>query len=128
MKKILKPGISREIEFKVSEKESARHVGSGSLDVFSTPSLVALMEKSAMEAVAGYLDDGMTTVGSRVNISHIKPSPIGAVIKCAASLKEISGRKLIFIVEASDDKGLIGSGTHERYIIDQQSFMSKIKL
>lgn len=127
MKKLLRPGISHKVSMVVSVNESAIHVGSGSLQVFSTPSMIALMEKAALEAVAGYLEEGKGTVGSLVNVSHIRPSPIGAEIICVARLDEIEGRKLKFSVEASDANGPIGSGIHERYIIDELMFMSKIK-
>jgi len=127
MEKLLNPGIHYEVETWVSENESASMVGSGSLRVFSTPSMIALMEKAAMGAVASYLDEGMGTVGSMVNITHIKPSPVGARIKCSARLEEIEGRRLLFSVEAWDETGLIGSGKHERYIIDEKKFMSKIR-
>jgi predicted thioesterase len=126
MMTVLKPGISHEVEHTVTVNETANSLGSGSLEVYSTPSMIALMERTSMEAVKPYLGDGNSTVGVLVNIRHIKPTPVGSKIKCCANLEDIDGKRLIFNVEVHDMNGLIGSGTHERYIIDEQKFMSKI--
>lgn len=111
----------------VTKENSAAALGSGFLPVFATPAMVALMENAAMKAVAPVLEQGATTVGSEINTSHIKPSPIGATVSATATLVAVEGRKLTFDVEARDEVGLIGKGTHVRFIVDAERFMAKLK-
>ena len=85
------------------------------------------MENAAMKAVAPHLPEGSTTVGAMMETSHIKPSAIGETVNAEAVLEEIDGRKLTFKVTASDSKGTIGEGTHVRYIVDRERFLSKLK-
>lgn len=110
----------------VSEENIAAAMGSGDLEVFATPSMVALMENAAMNAVAGELPEGATTVGAMMNTTHIKPSAMGDTVSATAVLKEVEGRKLTFEVQAEDSKGGIGEGTHVRYIVDRAKFMGKL--
>ena len=110
----------------VSKENSALTMGSGDLEVFATPSMVALMENAAMKAVAGELPEGSTTVGAMMNTTHIKPSAMGDEISATATLKEVEGRKLTFSVIAADSKGVIGEGTHVRYMVDRAKFMAKL--
>lgn len=111
----------------VTQENSAAALGSGFLPVFATPAMVALMENAAMKAVAPVLEQGATTVGIEINTSHIKPSPIGATVSATATLVAVEGRKLMFDVEARDEVGLIGKGTHVRFIVDAERFMAKLK-
>ncbi|MEZ4999282.1 MAG: thioesterase family protein [Bacteroidales bacterium] len=127
MDHLLKPGIELTLEMKVEKKDLANSVGSGSLDVLSTPSLIAFMEKTAMESVARYLGPGKSTVGILVNVRHLKPSLPGEKIICKSKLVDVDGKKLSFSVEASGSQGLIGTGSHERYIIEVAGFMEKLK-
>ena len=110
----------------VSKENSALTMGSGDLEVFATPAMVALMENAAMKAVAGELPEGSTTVGAMMNTTHIKPSAMGDTISATATLKEVEGRKLTFAVIATDSKGVIGEGTHVRYMVDRAKFMAKL--
>lgn len=110
----------------VSKENSAATMGSGDLEVFATPAMVALMENAAMKAVAKELPEGSTTVGALMNTSHIKPSAMGEMISATATLTEVEGRKLTFSVVANDGKGVIGEGTHVRYIVDRIKFLSKL--
>lgn len=105
----------------------ARVVGSGTLDVFATPAMVALMEQAAMKAVVPYLAEGETTVGSQMNCSHLAPSPVGAIIEATAEVVEVEGRKITFAVEAYCGEQLIGNGIHVRYVVDAERFMSKMQ-
>jgi len=123
---MLKEGLSYTSKVKVSLENCASAVGSGGLDVFATPSMVALMENAAMNAVAPYLPEGSTTVGSEINTTHIKPSALGSEISATATLVAVEGRKLQFNVEACDDAGIIGKGTHVRFIVDVERFMAKL--
>ena len=100
-------------------------LGSGSLAVFATPAMIALMEKTARLSVAPFLEDGQSTVGTLVNVKHLSASPVGMKITCRTELKEIDRRRLVFHVECSDEAGIIGEGEHERFIIDEAKFMAK---
>lgn len=111
----------------VSKENIAVTMGSGDLEVFATPAMVALMENAAMNAVAGELPEGSTTVGALMNTSHVKPSAVGDTVSATATLKEVEGRKLTFEVKAEDSKGVVGEGTHVRYVVDREKFMAKLK-
>ena len=89
--------------------------------------MVALMENAAMKAVADHLPEGSTTVGAEMNVTHIKPSGVGAEIVASAVLTEVEGRKLTFNVGARDAEGMIGEGVHVRYVVDREKFMSKVR-
>lgn len=123
---MLKEGLSYTSKVKVTLDNCASAVGSGGLDVFATPSMIALMENAAMNAVAPYLPEGSTTVGSEINTTHIKPSALGTDVYATATLAAVEGRKLLFNVEAGDASGTIGKGTHVRFIVDIERFMAKL--
>ena len=125
MTKMLEAGITGCAKVLVSDANSAKTMGSGSLDVFATPAMIALIEKAAAESVQPYLDDGSTTVGTLINVKHISATPIGCTVRSECLLSEVDGRRLIFDVKAFDDFGLIGEGTHERFVITAEKFMSK---
>ncbi|MCI5883573.1 MAG: thioesterase family protein [Clostridiales bacterium] len=109
----------------VSEKNSAKTMGSGTLDVFATPAMIALMEETAWKSVAPELEEGCGTVGIHLDVSHDAPTPLGMTVICQSELVAVEGRKLTFRVEAKDEKGIIGKGTHERFIIDNEKFQAK---
>ena len=121
----MKIGSVGTFETKVTEKNTAAAVLSGTLDVFSTPMMVAAMEAAAVDAVKDFLDESQSSVGTKINIEHISATPVGMNIKAKAVLMETDGRRLVFSVEASDDKGVIGKGEHERFIINSEKFMLK---
>lgn len=110
----------------VGNTNVASAVGSGGLDVFATPSMVALMEHAAMTAVAPFLAEGDTTVGGYIATSHIAPSPIGATIEAEAVVTAVEGRKIEFDVEARCGGQTIGKGTHTRFVVNAAKFMSKM--
>ena len=110
----------------VTEEYTAEHLLSGLLPVFATPALIALMEYTCSDSVQAELEDGFGTVGSLINCKHLSPSPIGSTVTCESELIEVDGRRLVFSVLAYDDFGEIGSGTHERVIIDNERFMRKV--
>ena len=122
----METGLTYTSTVTVSEDNRAATMGSGDLEVFATPAMVALMENAAMNAVVGELPEGATTVGAMMNTTHIKPSAMGDTVSATAVLKEVEGRKLTFEVQAKDSKGVIGEGTHVRYIVDREKFMSKL--
>ena len=113
----LKKGLSSQSSVTVSAGNTAAVMGSGDLDVFATPAMVALMENAAMKAVADALPEGSTTVGAEMNVTHIKPSGLGAEIVATAVLTGVEGRKLTFNVGARDAEGMIGEGIHIRYAV-----------
>jgi predicted thioesterase len=110
----------------VEHKDTAAVYGSGALEVFATPAMIALMEKTCLEGVAGKIGDGNTTVGIAVNIKHLKASPVGALIRCDAKLVEIDRKRLVFEVRCFENDVLIGEGTHERFVVDSEKFMGKL--
>ena len=124
---MLKEGLEYSSEVVVTKANCASAVGSGGLDVFATPSMVALMENAAMNAVAPLLADGQTTVGTQISTSHVKASAIGATITATAVLTAVDGRSLTFTITARDGENIIGEGVHTRFIVDRERFLSKLK-
>ena len=120
-------GIKGRLEQTVTPEMSAARVGSGLVDVFATPMLVALVEQTCYESVLPYLDDGQGTVGTLVNITHTSATPIGKRVWCESELTEVDRRRLVFSVKVYDEAGPIGEGTHERFVIDTEKFMEKLK-
>ncbi len=120
-------GLQHISEQIVTKEDTALRYGSGFLEVFATPSMIALMENSAMKAVQDKLPEGFGTVGIEINIKHIKATPIGMKVKSEAILTEINDKKLTFLIKAWDEQGEIGFGTHTRYIVDNEKFVEKVK-
>lgn len=123
----LKPGLTGTAGTIVRETNTALAMGSGSLLVFATPSMIALMEQAACNAVAACLDDESSSVGTLINITHDAATGMGKKVTATATLKEVQGRKLVFEVTAADEDKQIGKGTHERFIINKEKFMAKLK-
>jgi predicted thioesterase len=123
----LKEGLSYSMTIKVEHNQTASFYGSGTLDVYATPAMIALMENASANCVQSHLEDGFTTVGIEINVKHIKATPIGMNVRSEAYVEKVDRKKLYFKVEAYDDKGKIGEGTHVRYIINSEEFMEKIK-
>ena len=109
----------------VEHKDTAAVYGSGALEVFATPAMIALMEKTCLESVADKIGEGNTTGGIAVNIKHLKASPVGSTIHCEAEIVEVDRRRLVFEVKCFEGETLVGEGIHERFIVDSQKFMSK---
>lgn len=122
---MLTTGIKGREEVLVTEANSAKTMGSGTLDVFATPSMAALMEQTAWKSVAPHLEEGNGTVGTLLTITHDAPTPLGMKVWCESELVEIDGRRLVFHVEAYDEKGKIGRGRHERFIVNNEKFQTK---
>ena len=123
---MLETGIKCVKEEVVTEELTAEQVGSGGLAVYATPAMIRLMEHAAWLSVEEHMDEGFTTVGTHMDVKHLKASPLGAHIRCESELTEIDGRRLVFKVAAFDDKGLIGEGVHERFIVNTEKFMGKL--
>ena len=122
---MLEAGIKGRQEVMVEEGNCASAVGSGLLKVFATPAMIALMEKTAWMSVAPELGEGEGTVGTLLNVTHDAPTPFGMKVWCESTLEEVDGRRLVFSVEAFDEKGRIGGGRHERFIVGNEKFQAK---
>lgn len=114
-------------EIIVAEKDSAKSLGSGGLDVFGTPAMIALMENVALDMIRPYLPEGNDSVGIKIDAKHLKASPIGASIKCTASVTAVDGRQVSYKIECFDGAGdKIGFASHDRFVVDTDRFMSKV--
>ena len=109
----------------VTDEDTARALGSGSVDVLGSPRLIALCEEATVNAVNHALDERHSTVGMRVQFDHLQPTPVGAEVFAEAVLEKIDGRRLVFTVSAEDSGGLIGAGKITRAVIDIERFMMK---
>lgn len=126
MAKEIQVGIKGENSVTVTRENTAEALGSGLLPVFSTPSLIALMENTCSDSMLPYMEDGFGTVGISLDVKHTAATPIGMTVRCESELVEIDRRRLVFTVRAYDDAGEVGYGTHERFIIENEKFMSKV--
>ena len=121
----LSKGLKGTKETIVSDQNTAKTYGSGALEVFATPAMVGLMEGAAMNAVQSNLPVGYGTVGTWIDVKHVAATPLNMKVTASAELIEVNGKRLLFRVEAIDEVGLIGEGKHERYIIEEEKFLSR---
>ncbi len=121
----LQPGLTGEVTWTVSAEHTAASVGSGLVQVFSTPMLVGLMETAAVRALTDHLPDGDTTVGARIDVQHLAATPVGLLVHARATLRMVEDRKLTFEIEAWDDHEVIGRAHHERFIVNKARFEAK---
>ena len=122
---MLETGIKGTRTITVDEENTAKAMGSGTLDVFATPALIALMEETCWRSVANELEEGSGTVGTLLEIKHTAPTPVGMKVTCESTLTEVDGRRLVFEVIARDAKGVVGEGKHERFVIQNEKFQMK---
>lgn len=118
-------GMKTSLKEDVTIENTAKILGSGSLLVYGTPAMLLLVEKTAVALLEGHLDDGMTTVGTNLNVDHVSASPLGCQVTCEVELTEIDRKKLCFSVIVRDPAGIIGKGTHERFIVHSEKFQEK---
>ena len=118
-------GLTNVVEDFVTEKNTALAIGSGSLKVFATPAMICLVEKAAAEVVEKNLPSELTSVGISLNAKHTAPTPCGMKIRVEVKIISVDGRKIVFDAVASDERGEIGHGTHERFIVDRAKFQAK---
>ncbi|MBO5886941.1 MAG: thioesterase family protein [Bacteroidaceae bacterium] len=119
-------GLKHTSEQTVSEALTAMQMGSGDLPVFATPAMMALMENAAMMAVANELPEGCTTVGGHIESSHLRPSKVGEKVSAVAEVTKVDGKKIEFKVAAYSGETLLGEGTHLRFVVDKEKFISKL--
>ena len=122
----IKVGMKAEVSTVVEREDTALEVGSGSLLVYATPCMVALMEGAACEAIADCLSDTKTSVGTALNISHLSATPVGLEVRAEAEVTAVDGNTITFQVTAYDEAGKIGEGTHKRAVVSTQRFLDKV--
>ena len=118
-------GLKGRAESLVTEENTALTAGSGTLPVFATPFMCALMEKAAWTSIAPCLEEGESTVGTKLDITHDSATPLGMKVWAESQVTEVDGKRIVLKVAAYDEKGLIGQGIHERFIITDQRFLTK---
>ena len=118
-------GMKGEVSTLVEREDTAREVGSGSLLVYATPCMVALMEGAACEAIEEAMDDSKTTVGTELNIQHLSATPVGLEVRAEAVVTAVEGKVITFSLRAFDEAGEIGKGTHKRVLVNSQKFLEK---
>ena len=123
---MIQEGLTHTSQLIVTEAVTAIEMGSGDLPVLATPSMMALMENAAMLAVAPHLPEGSTTVGGHISASHIKPTPVGETVTATATVTKVDGKKIEFDVKAHCGDILLGEGSHLRFIVDREKFMSRL--
>lgn len=122
---MLQIGMKGHLEKTVTADLSAKVWGSGAVDVYATPCMIALVEETAWRSVQDELEPGQATVGTKIDVAHLAATPIGMRVRCETELIEIDRRKLVFAVTAYDEAGKIAEGTHERFIVDVEKFQAK---
>lgn len=123
----IKTGLKKTLNREVKFEDTAKNYGSGLVEVYATPAMIAFMEQTSLECVNNEIPEGYNTVGTSVNIKHIKATPVGMKVRCEAELIESDNKKLKFNVHAYDEEGKIGMGTHSRYIINNKDFINSLK-
>jgi predicted thioesterase len=118
-------GIKNRLELLVDQDHTAKKLGSGELEVFATPAMIALIEETCWKSVADEVGEGNGTVGIKLDVSHLAATPVGMKVWCESELVSEEGRNLTFSVKVYDEAGLIGEGTHERFIVNNDKFMTK---
>lgn len=121
----IKEGMEKAALSEVTQENTARSMGSGSLDVYATPAMTALMEQAAAELAQEKLPEGWTSVGIALSIEHTSATPIGVLTRAVAKVTAVDGRKIAYEVKAFDETGEIGHGTHERFAVEAEKFMAK---
>lgn len=124
---MIQTGLTCKKKITVTPEMTAAAMGSGALEVLATPSMIALMEGTAQEAVQNLLEDGQGTVGTRIDVRHLAATPVGMEVTCTAEVTEVDRRRIVFTVKAKNEKEVIGEGIHERFVIDNEKFFAKCR-
>ena len=123
---MIQEGLTHTSQLTVTDAVTAIAMGSGDMPVLATPAMMALMENAAMLAVAQHLPEGCTTVGGHIASSHLKPSKLGDTVTATATVTHIEGKKIEFKVEARCGDVLLGEGSHLRFVVDRDKFLSRL--
>ncbi len=123
----IQPGMAGEQVTTVTEAQTARHLGSGGIDVYATPAMIALMEAAAVAAIDHLLPEGQASVGTAIDIRHLAATPLGEQVRARAEVVAVDGRQITFRVQAWDEHELIGEGSHTRFIIDMARFVQRVR-
>ena len=118
-------GAKFKVTIKVTDKDTAKAHGSGTLAVLATPRMIALMEESAYKCIEAYLEEGQSSVGTYLDVKHLSATPVGMDVYAESEIIDLDGRRVVFSVKAYDEKGLIGEGKHERFIVFSEKFVNK---
>jgi fluoroacetyl-CoA thioesterase len=124
---LLRSGAQATVELEVAPADTALALGSGDVDVLGTPRVIALCEEAAVAALAGRLEKGQTSVGARVELTHLAPTRVGSVVRACATLERTEGRRLVFSVLVSDYCGLVAAGKMTRIVVDRAAFLDKAR-
>ncbi|MDA3820172.1 MAG: thioesterase family protein [Candidatus Delongbacteria bacterium] len=122
----LHTGIKGNLSQTITKNDTASLYGSGLVEAFATPAMVAFMENTCLQSIEPYLPDTHSSVGIKISVTHEKATPVGMYVYCTSRLVEIDRKRLVFEVEARDEQGIIGKGQHERFIIDKEKFIKKL--
>jgi predicted thioesterase len=122
----LQPGLSARVQLTVSTADTAEAMASGDVPVLATPRLLALCEEATVEAVADRLQPADTTVGRRVKVDHVAAVPVGGSVSAEATLEKVEGRKLVFNVTVTDERGLVAAAKVLRVVVDRQRFLDGV--
>ena len=120
-------GMKKEQTFEVQEHHSAGHVGSGSLRVLATPSMIGFMERVARDLMQEHLAEGSSSVGVHVDVRHLAATPVGSTVRVVCEITAVEGRRVDFAVQAWDEVEKVGEGRHERYVIDVARFLKRLE-
>lgn len=118
-------GLEKEIKIIVDKKDTAKEFGSGELEVLATPKMISLMEEASYKCILPYLEEGISSVGTLVNVKHLSATPVGMQVVVKSKVVAVEDRKITFKVEAYDEKGIIGEAEHERFLVKSEKFLSK---
>jgi fluoroacetyl-CoA thioesterase len=120
-------GMKHEATFQVDEQYTAFHIGSGSLRVLATPSMIGFMERISHQLLTRCLPEGYSSVGAVVDVRHLAPTPLGWTVRVTSEVIEVDGRKVTLAVEAWDDQEMVGEGRHQRVVIDLNRFLQRVE-
>lgn len=122
----LKPGLEGTATLVVGPEHTAERMGSGRAPVLATPMMVALMEAAAVDCIERHLGEGQESLGIKIEVEHIAPTPVGLTVTASATLTGVDGRAMTFSLRASDEREVIGRGTHTRVAVDGARFRAKV--
>jgi fluoroacetyl-CoA thioesterase len=120
------PGMVEENQFSVDDSHSASQIGSGDLRVLATPAMISFMEKTSHRLLINHLPPGQTSVGTKVEVRHLAPTPMGSTVKVRSEVLQVEGLRVKFLIQAWDDQEQIGEGLHERAVIDEKRFLKRV--